>query len=154
MLADVVQSALDALSEPIARAGALVRVDVAEAGALVGDAEKLRRVVLNLVGNALDALEGQHSPAPRVDIEAGANLAGSEVWLRVRDNGPGIAPERAAEIWAPFHTSKANGTGLGLSMVRKIVEGHGGTVEVDSAPGRGAAFLVTLPRQALAEEAR
>lgn len=154
VLADVVQSALDALSEPIARAGALVRVDVAEAGALVGDAEKLRRVVLNLVGNALDALEGQHSPAPRVDIEAGANLAGSEVWLRVRDNGPGIAPERAAEIWAPFHTSKANGTGLGLSMVRKIVEGHGGTVEVDSAPGRGAAFLVTLPRQALAEEAR
>lgn len=154
VLAEVVQSALEALQDRVSRTGAMVRVDVAEASALVGDPEKLRRVVLNLVGNALDALEGQHSPAPRVDVEAGENLAGSEVWLRVRDNGAGIPPEKAAEIWTPFRTSKANGTGLGLPIVRKIVEAHGGTVEVDTAPGRGAAFLVTLPRQGLMEAGR
>lgn len=154
LLADVVQSALEALHERIASTGAAVRVDVAEAGALVADPEKLRRVVLNLVGNALDALDGQRGPAPRIEVEAGGNLAGSEVWLRVRDNGPGIPAERLGEIWAPFRTSKANGTGLGLPIVRKIVEAHGGTVEVESAPGRGTSFLVTLPRQALAEPAR
>lgn len=148
-LGEVVRSALDALAERLARTGARLHVDVDDAGALVGDPEKLRRVVLNLVGNALDALEGQHHPAPRVDVEAGANLAGSEVWLRVRDNGPGIPPERLAEIWTPFRTSTADGTGLGLPMVCKIVEAHGGAVEVDAAPGRGAAFLVTLPRQGL-----
>jgi signal transduction histidine kinase len=154
VLADVVQSALEALHERIASAGAGLRVDVAEAGALVADPEKLRRVVLNLVGNALDALDGQRGPAPRIDVEAGGNLAGSEVWLRVRDNGPGIPANRLDEIWAPFRTSKANGTGLGLPIVRKIVEAHGGAVEVESAPGRGTSFLVTLPRQALAEAAR
>jgi two-component system sensor histidine kinase HydH len=153
-MADVVQSALETLHDRVARAGAALRVDVAEAGALVGDPEKLRRVVLNLVGNALDALEGQRSPAPRVDVEAGENLAGTEVWLRVRDNGPGIPPERLGEMWTPFRTSKANGTGLGLPIVRKIVEAHGGAVEVESAPGRGTSFLVTLPRKALAEAGR
>jgi signal transduction histidine kinase len=150
----VVQSALETLHERIGRAGAALRVDVADAGALVGDPEKLRRVVLNLVGNALDALDGQHSPAPRVDVEAGENLARTEVWLRVRDNGAGIPAERLAEIWAPFRTSKANGTGLGLAIVRKIVEAHGGAVEVESAPGRGTSFLVTLPRKALVEAGR
>lgn len=154
VLADVVRSALEALHDRIVRAGAAVRVDVGEAGALVADPEKLRRVVLNLVANALEALEGRAAPAPRVEIEAGGNLAGSEVWLRVRDNGPGIAPERLDEIWAPFRTSKANGTGLGLAIVRKIVEAHGGAVEVESAPGRGTSFLVTLPRRALAETTR
>jgi len=154
VIAEVVQSALEALHERIARAGAALRLDVAEAGALTGDPEKLRRVVLNLVGNALDALDGQQSPAPRIDVEAGENLAGSEVWLRVRDNGAGIPAERLGEIWTPFRTSKADGTGLGLPMVRKIVEAHGGAVEVESAPGRGASFLVTLPRQALAPAGR
>lgn len=151
---NVVGSALETLSERTARTGTALHVDVAEAGALVADPEKLRRVVLNLVGNALDALEGQHSPAPRVDVEAGENLAGTEVWLRVRDNGAGIPDERLAEIWTPFRTSKANGTGLGLAIVRKIVEAHGGAIEVESAPGRGTAFLVTLPRKGLAEASR
>jgi signal transduction histidine kinase len=154
VMADVVASALETLQERTARAGAVLRVDVAEAGALVGDPEKLRRVVLNLVGNALDAMEGQRTPPPRVDVEAGENLAGTEVWLRVRDNGAGIPDDRLAEIWTPFRTSKSNGTGLGLAIVRKIVEAHGGAVEVESAPGRGTAFLVTLPRKALAEAGR
>ena len=56
-----------------------------------GDAEKLRRVVINLVGNAIDALDESQTPrSPRVDVQMGENLAGTEVWLRVADNGPGI----------------------------------------------------------------
>ncbi|MCL4683740.1 HAMP domain-containing histidine kinase [Myxococcota bacterium] len=153
-LSDVVQSGLDALRDRLDRAGVALRVDVAEAGALIADPEKLRRVVLNLLSNALDAVDGQQAPSPRIDIEAGENLAGTELWLRVRDNGPGIEPERLAAIWTPFLTSKQDGTGLGLPMVRKIVEAHGGGVEADSTIGRGAAFCVTLPKRALTEAGR
>jgi len=110
----------------------------------------LRRVVINLVGNALDALNGTAVASPRVEIEAGENLAGTEVWLRVRDNGPGIEPGRTEEIWAPFHTSKANGTGLGLPITRKVVETHGGSIEVESPPGGGTEFCVVLPKAGLA----
>jgi signal transduction histidine kinase len=132
-----------------------LRVDAASAGVLVGDPEQLRRVVINLVGNALDALDGRPSPPPRVDVEAGENLAGTEVWLRVRDNGPGIEPERLDKIFTPFHTSKSNGTGLGLPIARKIVESHGGSIEVESSVGKGTEFRVTLPKHGIpAEPAR
>jgi signal transduction histidine kinase len=150
----LVTSALDTLRERAGRAGVALRVDAGEAGPLVGDAEKLRRVVINLVANALDALDGQQAPPPRIDVEAGENLAGTEVWLRVADNGPGIDPIRIDEIWAPFRTSKPHGTGLGLPIVRKIVEAHGGSVEVASKPGDGSAFLVTLPKQSIPEVGR
>jgi signal transduction histidine kinase len=85
-----------------------------------------------------------------VEVEAGENLAGTEVWLRVRDNGPGIEPDRAEQIWAPFHTSKSNGTGLGLPITRKVVETHGGSIEVESPPQGGTEFRVVLPKAGLA----
>jgi two-component system sensor histidine kinase AtoS len=148
--AEIVHSGLETLRERIDRSGIELRVDVDEAGALVGDPEKLRRVVINLVGNAMDAMQGAHVAAPVVEIEAGENLAGTEVWLRVRDNGPGIEPDRAEQIWAPFHTSKSNGTGLGLPITRKVVETHGGSIEVESPPGGGTEFRVVLPKAGLA----
>jgi signal transduction histidine kinase len=148
--AEVVHSALDTLHDRVERAGVDLRVDVDEAGALTGDPEKLRRVVINLVGNAVDALVAGETPSPRVDVSAGENLAGTDVWLRVRDNGPGIEPARLEQIWTPFHTSKANGTGLGLPITRKVVETHGGSIEVESRPGVGTEFRVVLPKQGLA----
>jgi len=147
---EVVHSALDTLADRAERAGVDVRVDVDEAGALSGDPEKLRRVVINLVANAIDALTAGQTPAPRVDVTAGENLAATEVWLRVRDNGPGIERERLEQIWTPFHTSKVNGTGLGLPITRKVVETHGGTIEVESRPGAGTEFRVVLPKHGLA----
>jgi signal transduction histidine kinase len=112
-----------------------------------GDSEKLRRVIINLLSNALDALLESETPRPRIEIETGENLAGTEVWLRVRDNGPGIDPERLQEIWSPFYTSKESGTGLGLAISKKVVDAHGGSIEVDSGPGRGTGFLLTFPKQ-------
>jgi signal transduction histidine kinase len=145
-MAEVVESALETFRERAARSGTLVVREIDCQGELRGDAEKLRRVVINLVGNAFDALEAARPPSPRVEVALGENLAGSEVWLRVRDNGPGFDEETQKKIFRPFFTSKANGTGLGLAITRKLVDAHGGTIEVTSAPEHGAEFLVTLPR--------
>lgn len=143
-------SALDTLHDRIERAGVELKVDVDEAGTLTGDPEKLRRVVINLIGNAIDALVGSTQAKPRVDVAAGENLAGTDVWLRVRDNGPGIDAARVEQIWTPFHTSKVNGTGLGLPITRKVVETHGGSIEVESQIGVGTEFRVVLPKHGLA----
>ncbi len=83
---------------------------------------------------------------PRIDVEMGENLAGTEVWVRVADNGPGIDPDALEKMWSPFYTSKAAGTGLGLAICRKITEAHGGRIEVESQPGAGAVFVLTFPK--------
>jgi signal transduction histidine kinase len=148
-LADVIASALAALRDRAASRGIALDVQVGADCALRGDAEKLRRVLINLVGNGLDALEGARVAAPRIEVTAGENLAGTECWVRVRDNGPGIAPEALARIWSPFYTSKERGTGLGLAISKKVVDAHGGSIEVQSAPGAGAEFTITIPKRAV-----
>jgi signal transduction histidine kinase len=120
---------------------------------MAGDAEKLRRVLINLTGNALDALEQAGTPSPCIQVISGEDLAGREVWLRVRDNGPGIEPEALARIFSPFYTSKASGTGLGLAISKKLVDAHGGSIEVKSTPGQGTEFLLTFPKHAAAGRA-
>jgi signal transduction histidine kinase len=145
-LADVVEGALGVLSERADKEGAELRYEVDSEGELEGDPEQLRRVVLNLIGNSLDALRDAKAEAPRVDVQLGDDLSGSEVWLRVRDNGPGIPEDERERIFRPFHTSKDSGTGLGLAITKKVVEAHEGTIEVNEAPGGGAEFLVTLPK--------
>jgi two-component system sensor histidine kinase HydH len=145
-LGSVIDSALETLRERIdTQRVRLVREDGHD-GFVRGDAEKLRRVVINLVGNALDALAEGSAPDPTVEVLAGENLAGTECWLRVRDNGPGIDAHALAQIWSPFYSSKASGTGLGLAIAKKVVEAHGGTIEAASQPGAGAEFTITLPK--------
>src|SRR5262245_60525944 len=119
-IGEVVEGALATLSDRIAGLGVSVEKDLAVARPLRGDPEKLRRVLINLIGNALDAFAETKTPAPHLAIQAGENLAGSEVWLRVRDNGPGMDADRLGRIWSPFYTSKATGTGLGLALCRKV----------------------------------
>jgi signal transduction histidine kinase len=145
-LSDVVDSALESFRDRLAKSGVRVVRDEDDPGSIRGDAEKLRRVVINLVGNAIDALEEGPTPEPELRISAGHNLAGTEVWLKIRDNGPGIEPERLEKIWSPFHTSKSKGTGLGLAICKKLVEGHRGTIEVTSERGMCTEFTLTFPR--------
>jgi signal transduction histidine kinase len=153
-LADVVDGALDTLADRIAGLGVKVERELDAAGTLRGDADKLRRVLINLFGNALDAFAEAKTPTPRLEIASGRNLAGTEVWLRVRDNGPGMDAEKLGRIWSPFYTSKQTGTGLGLALSKKVVEAHGGAIEASSAPGAGTEFIVTLPRRAAPGETR
>jgi signal transduction histidine kinase len=151
-LASVVTSAIDTFRDRLREQGVAVEVDLARAGRVRGDAEQLRRVVINLVANALDAFAEARTAAPRLRVQGGENLAGTEVWLRVRDNGPGIEPERLARVFSPFYTSKRNGTGLGLALAKKTLEAHGGQIEAHSTPGSGTEFVVTLPKLAAPEE--
>jgi signal transduction histidine kinase len=104
------------------------------------DAGQLGTVVVNLLLNALDALPR----GGRVNVEVRANE--SECRLRVSDTGPGIPPELLPRLFTPFASGKATGTGLGLSLARRIVEEHGGTIEAANAAEGGACFTITLPR--------
>jgi signal transduction histidine kinase len=115
-------------------------------GAIRGDREKLRRVLINLLGNALDALEENATAQPTISIAAGENLARTEIWIRIRDNGPGMDPASLHKIFSPFYTSKSNGTGLGLAISKKVVDAHGGSIEASSSPGDGTEFVITFPK--------
>jgi len=146
-MADVVESTLESFRDRVQRSGIVLEHRIDCDGAMTGNAEQLRRVLINLVGNAIDALDESKSPAPRVDVHMGENLAGSEVWVQIKDNGPGIDRDLLAKMFSPFYTSKANGTGLGLAICKKLVDAHGGSIEVSSDPGAGAEFLLTFPKE-------
>jgi signal transduction histidine kinase len=103
------------------------------------DPEQLEQVFLNLFANACDAMAGAGEIVVRADEEDAA------VRIRVADTGPGMSRETADKIFEPFFTTKDRGTGLGLAIVFNIVQKHGGTIRVESAPGAGTAFVVTLP---------
>jgi len=102
------------------------------------DAPKLERVLGNLLDNAAQA-------APGAKVEARVHGDARRLVFEVRDHGPGVPAEERARIFEPFHTTRTRGTGLGLAVTRRIVEQHGGTIEVLDAPGGGACFRVTLP---------
>jgi signal transduction histidine kinase len=146
-LDEIATSALATLRDRMRDLGVRLETDYAGAGALVGDAEQLRRVVINLASNALDAMRDAKTPAPRLHVAVGENLAGTEAWLRVQDNGPGIPMEHRSRLFDPFFTAKEGGTGLGLALAKKIVDAHGGKIEVGGEPGRGAEFVVTLAKR-------
>jgi signal transduction histidine kinase len=106
---------------------------------LVGVRDQLVQVVLNLVLNAIDAT------AKGGRVEIAAERRGGELTLTVRDDGPGVPPEFTERLCTPYFTTKKHGTGLGLFVTRKLVTGHGGELEFEPAPERGALFRVRLP---------
>ena len=103
------------------------------------DSDQIHQVLLNLLLNAIQAIEG--SGSIKVSIEE----VGDRVAIRVADTGRGIAPEHLPNIFKPFYTTKGNGTGLGLSLAKRIVEEHQGTIEVASVPDKGTSMSVYLP---------
>jgi signal transduction histidine kinase len=108
-------------------------------------------VVENLISNSLDAIRIANTRSPRVEILGGENLAATEIWLRIIDNGSGIAASDRERIWSPFFTTREEGTGLGLALSRKTIEAHGGRIELVSTPdegdtNRGTEFVLSFPK--------
>jgi signal transduction histidine kinase len=106
------------------------------------DIDQIRRVLINLTRNAIQATPGGGG------VRLGCDLSPDDddrVVCEVSDSGSGIAPEVLDEIFKPFFTTRQKGTGLGLALSKKIVDEHGGELSVESEPGQGATFRVTLP---------
>lgn len=116
---------------------------------VLGDATQLRQIIHNLLRNAEDALEGREDG--RILIET--SLSGRFARLQISDNGPGFPAELLPRIFEPYVTTKSRGTGLGLPIVKKIVEEHQGSVEISNAPEGGARIDIRLPL-VKAEEAK
>ena len=115
-----------------------VRVDSA-VPSFVFDADQMTQVLLNIALNGVEALDGPG----RVGIDVG--LQGSSVAIAISDTGRGMVPEERRRIFDPFYSRKPAGTGLGLTLARRIVTAHNGRIEVESTPGRGTCFTILLP---------
>ena len=108
------------------------------------DPELLHRAISNLVLNAMDAMPSGGTLTLRSRSRDGRAI------MEVADTGSGLTPEECARIFTPYYTSKQHGTGLGLAIVQSVVSDHGGTISVQSEPGRGATFVIELHANAAA----
>lgn len=146
---DVIEGTIHICHSALTRGSASVTVDVEEGLSLDGDPSSLQQLIMNLVTNAADALADTVDTGER-RIEVRARSIESGVEVRVADNGPGIPDEVAARIFEPLFTTKGQdrGTGLGLFVVKKIVEDSGGELRFETS-STGTAFTLELPTRLL-----
>ncbi len=145
-VADLLSNALATMRPALERQGVLVEERIEEAlPAVRADAELLRHALVNLLRNAAEAMPsggGLSIAARRVPGRRGSP---EQVEIVLRDTGSGIPVPRRERVFDPFFTTKEHGTGLGLALVRRILESHGGTISVEGEEGEGAAFVLRLP---------
>ncbi len=122
------------------------------------DEDRMSRVIINLMANASEAMVGKGDKAtasaasgPRIQIKTRRTYRGIEI--SVRDNGPGMTDEVRARVLEPLFTTKNFGTGLGLPAVEKIVEQHGGGLDIETALGQGSCFSLWIPERQQSKEA-
>ena len=111
---------------------------------ILADPEQLKEVLVNLLVNAYEAMERRGTieiQEAQIETESG----GREIMIRLTDNGPGIPDAIKDKVFQPFYSTKEEGTGLGLSICARIVEEHGGTLELTSTEGEGTTFTIKIP---------
>lgn len=138
---DILEKNLTYLEPQISENGYVVKTYIAdELPRLAADADMLYQAFLNILLNAMQAMPGGG------EIQIEVNSTGGAVIIVFEDEGPGITPENMDKIWNPFFTTKEMGTGLGLGIVKNIIESHGGTIDVrNNTPLRGVTVRVELP---------
>ena len=139
----LVHDVIDLVRSKMMSANIVWKVEMDPHLRLHGDATQLQQVILNLLNNAIDALTESGRLQPELHIRAQAS--GEYLELEIEDNGLGIAPERADDVFSLFKTSKSLGMGVGLWLSRSIVEMHGGRLTFQSEPDRRTVFTLSLP---------
>ena len=137
---ELVEEVYSTLSLQFAAQSISLEVDIPHAHHIVADREMLRRAILNLMLNALDAMpEGGELTVTSVD--------GEQMFeLEIADSGPGFSEKALMRAFEPFYTTKSGGTGLGLAIVYRIAEVHGGRLVAQNCPDGGAALTIQIPR--------
>lgn len=141
---DCIESALDVTGYTLRTAGIEVERDLADnLPEVLADADQMVQVFTNLVLNAEHALQDATS-ARKLSIATSSGEARDQIIVTIADNGPGIAPDIRSRIFEPLYTTKetGSGTGLGLALCHRIVEAHGGTIELEPDTGQGAVFVI------------
>lgn len=141
---DVVAASVEMVAFEARRAGVAIQFEFSKADiTAVVDRIQVQQVLVNLLRNALEALEATPTEGRRVVVRTAAS--GPFVEVSVADNGPGLAAHVAAKIFEPFVTTKPNGLGMGLTISRSIVEAHGGRIWTNANPDGGTIFCFSLP---------
>jgi signal transduction histidine kinase len=141
LIGDFVEDLCTFIERDFGDKGLTLRRELHYIGPLRMDETKIRRALYNIAVNARDAMEAGGT------LVIATNRRNGAVEFRLSDTGPGIPLEIQDKIFEPFVTfGKATGTGLGLAIAKKATEDHGGTIAVESEPGQGATFIITLPR--------
>jgi len=142
-LSEAVDNALFLLDTRVQALHPAIVRDIEPTLAVICEPNRLEQVLVNLIGNALDALES--SAAPQLELRA--DVAAGKVHLTVRDNGPGLSEDAFARLFEPFFTTKpaGQGLGLGLTLSAGILNEHGGSLRASNHPDGGACFTLTLP---------
>ncbi len=137
---DIIQDLAEFLSEEFLQAGVRIDLELAnEIPQIQGDERFLRQMLINLLKNAKAAMNDGGV------ARLATNFNDETIRITVEDNGTGIPEEVLAKIFEPYFTTKIDGTGLGLTMVYKVVKGHGGDITVQSRPSHGTRFTIQLP---------
>jgi len=139
---EVLQETIDFLQHEVRDRDVLVEVELPDdLPSIPLDRQQIRQAFFNIIRNAIQAMTNGGL------LKIGARTAEQFVAITFKDTGPGITPERLANLFEPFNTTKAEGSGLGLMIVQRIVRDHGGQMEIHSEPHAGTTFTLFLPRE-------
>lgn len=142
---ELLSKAAQSMALRLEQAGVRLVVDCQARGKAIVDQDRIHRALLNLCDNARKAMAGRGDKTLRL----GARYEGSELVLSVADSGSGMDDEVKAHLFEPFYSASGQGgTGLGLLIVKNIIEAHHGSLSVESEPGKGSVFTLRLPRMA------
>lgn len=151
-LRNVVEDLVDFFHPQADAAAVVLRADLPRHEIMVGiDASLLKQALLNLMINAVHAMESNPPERPR-ELLVRLSTSDDSVSVHVIDSGPGVPAEDRDKIFHPYVSSTAGGTGLGLPTTRRIVEEHGGRIDLEVLDGRGSDFVVVLPTDRPKEE--